>query len=227
MFDFLLPLESSAYCRGWEKAQVGTGARTPSLHLSQTLQWLQANFSLELCRNTKQWHLTLSVYTSIFISLFFPPPSSQAVTDTLTVPVVVDFAALTLLIGKGHNTDVSMFSILETMLNHNAFKVCVLYRGSHSAWHFCFYQWLFMMSVQFRSVSLHWDTILSSHTDPSSYSSRWWALKVLVCKLLWERWHIYDEQREPSSLDTAKRGRFPARGAQHSAVHCGFPSEGP
>lgn len=33
------------------------------------------------------------------------------------------------------------------------------------------------------SFGLHRDPILSSHTDPGSYSSRWWTLKVLVCKL--------------------------------------------
>lgn len=112
---------------GREKAQVGTGACTLSLHLSQILRWLQASLSLELCRNTKQWHLTLSVYSCFFIIsvFFFSSPPSQAVTDTLAEPVIVCFEALTSLIRQGHNTDVYIFITQENhcdheMLNHKS-----------------------------------------------------------------------------------------------------------
>lgn len=41
----------------------------------QTLRWLRAiPLSLELCRNTKRWHLTASVYQFLFLSSpFFSP----------------------------------------------------------------------------------------------------------------------------------------------------------
>lgn len=79
---------------GEENRPVLALGRASSLHLSEPLRWLQASPSLELCRNTKRWHLTLSVYASFFIFSTFPPPPSQAVPDTLPVPVIVCFAAL-------------------------------------------------------------------------------------------------------------------------------------
>lgn len=64
----------SAYCRGREKAQVGTGARTLSLHLSEMLRWLQASlplWSFVEIPNSDIWRC-LSVYSSFFIiSAFF------------------------------------------------------------------------------------------------------------------------------------------------------------
>lgn len=81
---------------GEDNGPVLAQERTFSLHLSEALRWLQASSSLELCRNTKQWHLTLSVYGSFFIFSIFPPLPPQAVPDTLPVPVIVCFAALAL-----------------------------------------------------------------------------------------------------------------------------------
>lgn len=202
------------YCRGRAKAQVGTGACTLLLHLSQTSQWLRASFSLRSFVETPSsdiWRCLSAVFTRVG---FFSPLRHFKLLLTHLQSLLWFVLQL---IRTGHDADVCIFTVPETILDHIAvtaqtLPLCLVLTVVVSVWNFSL-------------VRLH--TSFSSHTDPSSYSSRWWTLKVCVWMLPWEKWHIFDVQLRPSSLNAVERGRSSGCGTQCSAGHCGIFSERP
>lgn len=195
----------------------------------QTLRWLRAiPLSLELCRNTKRWHLTASAYQFLFLSSPFfytlrhlkllPTPLQRLSLFVLqpSPSQVEDNAVCSSSYEENHPNRV--------MPNRKSWLLKCKRWGPASVC--CWFQCQACLCLSRSCHQLVCIEIQSSHPALISVltPAGGGAVKVLVCKLLWERWHIYDEQCGPNSLRTAGRGRFSPHVVQRGVVHCELPS---